>query len=134
MTFENRKFSKATSNETRAGLIFLQKKESNQDNYEPDSSPRQFHNQSRKKTTTKSSTPTNQPQPINQSLRGLTNVTRTLYDPNAPAAKTPPVTVIQPTTNVKVTNSPGPTTNSTSSPLMSSPIGNVAQIQEFQQQ
>ena len=137
MTFENKNLTETKPSETRAGLIYLQKKETNET---PVATPRQFPNQSRKRSSAKKnssspppSTP-NQPQPITQSLRGLTNVTRTLYDPNAPTPKTPPITVIQPQTSAKTTSTPP------AAPLSPVPQTNVnpqvmsAQLQEFHQQ
>jgi hypothetical protein len=109
MTFENQKLSEQkSSSETRAGLIYLHNKESHPETNDPDSSPRQFYNQTRKKQQNKKETSSNQPQSITQSSRGLTNVTRTLYDPNAPTPKTPPIPLIQPTTTVKVAPNPPP--------------------------
>ena len=126
MTFENQALSEQKPSESRAaGLIFLHNKESQQDTDEIDCSQRQFYNQTRKKQQqNKKSVSTSQPQSVTQSLRGLTNVTRTLYDPNAPAPKTPPVSVIQPITTVKVIPNPPPP------PLMN----NQQQMQEFYQQ
>jgi hypothetical protein len=129
MTFENKTISEVKPSDTRAGLIYLQKKESIDDNNDTSSSSRQFYNQTRKKATTTKSLSPKQPQPITQTLRGLTNVTRTLYDPNAPTPKTPPMSVIQPITVVKIvpTISHQPSSVNTTS-------NNPAQIQEFQQQ
>jgi hypothetical protein len=123
MTFENQKLSEQKPSDTRGGLIFLNNKESPQDTTEPNSSPRQYYNQTRNKKPT----PSNQPRSVTQSLRGLTNVTRTLYDPNAPAPKTPPVALIQPITTVKVAPNP--------SPPPPPPMTNTQQqMQEFYQQ
>jgi hypothetical protein len=128
MTFENQALSEQKPSQSgAAGLIFLNTKETRQDTDDIDCSTRQFYNQTRKKQQNKSSMPSNQPQPITQSLRGLTNVRRTLYDPNAPAPKTPPVSVIQPITTVKVTPNPPPPP-----PLL--PTNNQQQMQEFYQQ
>ena len=146
MTFENKKVTESkSSTETHAGLIYLNNnnnnnnnnstasssKESPSDNH---SSPRQYHNQTRKKSSQqKKEIPSNQPQSITQSSRGLTNVTRTLYDPNAPASKIQSVSVIQPiptTPTVKlVTNS----TQFTPSPPPLMPTNTQQQIQEFHQ-
>jgi len=132
MTFENQKLSEQKpSTETRAGLIYLNNKESHQDINETDSPPRQFYNQTRKKQQNRKDIPSNQPQPITQSLRGLTNVTRTLYDPNAPTPKTPPISVIQPTTTVKVAANPPPPPTPPPPPP---PINTQQQMQEFYQQ
>jgi hypothetical protein len=139
MTFENQKLSeqKSSTTETRAGLIYLNNKdkESHQDTNDTDSPPRQFYNQTRKKQQqqqNKKEISSNQPQPITQSLRGLTNVTRTLYDPNAPTPKTPPISLIQPTTTttaVKVSpNPPAPP------PPPPPPTNTQQQMQEFYQQ
>lgn len=134
MTFENKKITESKPSETRAGLIHLQKKETNESST---SNSRQVSFSSRKNQSTKknasSPTPTtpNQPQPITQSLRGLTNVTRTLYDPNAPTPKTPPLTVIQPQTSVKVVSTPSAPAASSSSPV---PQTTSVQLQEFDQQ
>jgi len=134
MTFENQKLSeqKSSNTETRAGLIYLNNnnKESNQDINETDSPPRQFYNQTRKKQQNKKDSPSNRPQPITQSLRGLTNVTRTLYDPNAPTPKTPPISLIQPTTTVKITQNP----LLPPPPPPPPPINTQHQMQEFYQQ
>jgi hypothetical protein len=134
MTFENQKLSEQKStSETRGGLIYLNNntKESNQDSNDTDTSPRQFYNQTRKKPSNKKPFPANQPQSITQSSRGLTNVTRTLYDPNAPTSKTPSVSVIQPTTTVKIASNPVP-----SQPLSPPPppTNTQQQMQEFYQQ
>jgi len=131
MTFENQKLSEQkSSTETRAGLIYLNNnnKESHQDINETDSSSRQFYNQTRKKQQNKKDIPPNQPKPITQSLRGLNNVTRTLYDPNAPTPKTPPISLIQPTATVKISQNPLPP------PPPPPPINTQHQMQEFYQQ
>lgn len=134
LTFENRQLTEQKSDSgTRAGLIYLNPKESQQNSNDTDSSPRQFYNQTRKKQPVKKDSPANQPQSITQSSRGLTNVTRTLYDPNAAATtpKPPPiVSTIQPTTTVKIIS------NSASSPQPQSPapLMNPQQMQEFHQQ
>ncbi|CAF0975725.1 unnamed protein product [Adineta ricciae] len=115
MTFENQTLSKPKSPEppaTRGGLIFLNNTNNNKDTHqetpETESLPRQYYNQTRKSQANKKPTLSNQPQSITQSSRGLTNVTRTLYDPNAPTPKTPPVSLIQPTTTVKTIPNPSP--------------------------
>ncbi len=135
MTFENQKLSEQKpATETRAGLIYLNNNNNNkEDSNDTDSSPRQFYNQTRKKQPNKKDIPANRPQSITQSSRGLTNVTRTLYDPNAPTPKTPPISLIQPTTTVKIASNPLP------SPLLPStppppPINTQQQMQEFYQQ
>ncbi|CAF0836615.1 unnamed protein product [Rotaria sordida] len=127
MTFENQKLTEQKTSETRAGLIFLNNKESQDDTNEIDSSPRQFYNQTRKQQQNKKPIRSNQPQSITQSLRGLTNVTRTLYDPNAPTPKTPP---IQQLTTVKVPPNPP-----SQPPLPPPPLSTSTQqqMQEFYQ-
>ncbi|CAF0918786.1 unnamed protein product [Rotaria sordida] len=127
MTFENQKLTEQKTSETRAGLIFLNNKESQDDTNEIDSSPRQFYNQTRKQQQNKKPIRSNQPQSITQSLRGLTNVTRTLYDPNAPTPKTPP---IQQLTTVKVPLNPP-----SQPPLPPPPLSTSTQqqMQEFYQ-
>lgn len=144
MTFENRKLTEqkpVSETRTGGGLIHLNQnqKESNSNSNEIDSSTRQFYNQTRKKQTNKRDLPANQPQSITQSSRGLTNVTRTLYDPNAATTpKHPPVSVIQPTTTtttVKAISNPvssppvPPPPTSAPTPLMNTPP-----MQEFHQQ
>lgn len=131
MTFENQKLSeqKSSTTETRAGLIYLNNKESQQNSNDTNSSPRQYYNQTRKKPQNKKDI---QPQPITQSLRGLTNVTRTLYDPNAPTPKTPPISVIQPTIPT-VKPSPNPLPPPPPPPPPSS-VNTQQQMQEFYQQ
>ncbi|CAF2533787.1 unnamed protein product [Rotaria sp. Silwood2] len=136
MTFENQKLTKQKSSETHAGLIFLNNKESHDDTNEIDSSPRQFYNQTRKKpqqqqqqnNNNKKQTLSNQPQSITQSSRGLTNVTRTLYDPNAPTPKTPPT---QQLTTVKVPPNPPPQQQPPAPPPLST--NTQQQMQEFYQ-
>lgn len=131
MTFENKKLSEQKStSETHPGLIYLNNKESTQDSNETDTSSRQFYNQTRKKQPNK---PRNQPQSITQSSRGLTNVTRTLYDPNAPTPKTPTtISLTQPSTTVKITSNPCPPPTPTPAPPLST---NTQQhMQEFYQQ
>ena len=135
MTFENQTLSEAKPAGTRGGLIFLQKKEDAEveaDHLEADSSPREFYNQTRKKPSARKPSQPHQTQPITQSLRGLNNVTRTLYDPNAPAPKTPPVAVIQPTSTVKLAAALPPPSLSSAAPVVSpnSPV----QMPEFHQQ
>jgi hypothetical protein len=131
MTFENQSLAEQKTSETRAVLIYLNNKESHEDTNEIDSPPRQFYNQTRKKPTNNKPARANQPQSVTQSLRGLTNVTRTLYDPNAPTPKTPPISQIQPTTTttVKITSNP---------PLVPPPppppTNTQQQMQEFYQQ
>ena len=129
MTFENKTLSEQKS-ETRGGLIYLNNKESQQDSNEIDSSsPRQFYNQTRKTPQNNKSNSSNQPQSVTQSSRGLTNVKRTLYDPNAPTPKTPPISQIQPITTVKIaSNLPPPPPPS----LLST--NTQPQMQEFHQQ
>ncbi|CAF4787155.1 unnamed protein product, partial [Rotaria magnacalcarata] len=59
-------------------------------------------------------------------------VTRTLYDPNAPAPKTPPVINIQPITTVRVAQNP--TLLQQPPPPPPSPLStNTQQMQEFYQ-
>ncbi|CAF4443768.1 unnamed protein product, partial [Adineta steineri] len=70
----------------------------------------------------------NQPRSVTQSLRGLTTVTRTLYDPNAPTPKTPPAAHIQPITTIKVAPNPSPPP-----PPPSLPTNTQQQMQEFYQ-
>lgn len=135
MTFENQNLSEQKStNESRAGLIYLNPKEPQQNSNETNSSSRQYYNQSRKKQQqqqNKKDISSNQPQPITQSSRGLTNVTRTLYDPNAPTPKTPPISVIQPTTIAK----PSPTSLPPPPPPPPPTSANTQQqMQEFYQQ
>ena len=114
MTFENQTLSEQKSAETRAGLIILNSKKSHQDADDIDSSPREFYNQTRKKQQNKNIIHSSQPQSVTQSLRGLTNVTRTLYDPNAPTLKPLPVSNTQPITTIKVASNPPPTPSSAS--------------------
>jgi hypothetical protein len=140
MTFENKKISEQKStSETRGGLIYLNNnnntttKESNQDSNNNDTSPRQYYNQTRKKPTNKREIPANRPQSITQSSRGLTNVTRTLYDPNAPTPKTPPISVIQPTTTAAIKLAPNPQPLSPPPPPIPSNT-QQQQMQEFYQQ
>lgn len=138
MTFENQKLpeQKSTISETRPGIIYLNNnnnKDSNQDSNDTDSSPRQFYNQTRKKQVNKKDMPANQPQSITQSSRGLTNVKRTLYDPNAPTPKTPPISLIQPITTVKITSNPLPSQLLPSTPPPP-PSNTQQQMQEFYQQ
>ncbi|CAF1446008.1 unnamed protein product [Rotaria magnacalcarata] len=134
MTFENQKLSEPKIPETRGGLIFLNNKETHDNTNETESSPREFYNQTRKKqTNNKKPMSASQPQSVTQSLRGLTNVTRTLYDPNAPAPKTPPVINIQPITTVRVAQNP--TLLQQPPPPPPSPLStNTQQMQEFYQQ
>jgi hypothetical protein len=125
MTFENQARVDTKPSETRGGLIFLQKKDTSIDDHiETNTSPRDNPNVNRKKGSTKKPTIHNQPQSVTQSSRGLTNVTRTLYDPNAPTPKTPPIAVVQPITTVK------------SVPIATVPPmqTNTAPVQEFYQQ
>ena len=131
MTFENQTLAESKPSETRGGLLFLQKQEA-ADHPEAEDSPREFYNQTRKKPPMKKSPLPSRPQPITQSLRGLNNVTRTLYDPNAPAPKTPPVAVIQPINTVKVALVP-PSPAPCSAASAMSPNSPV-QMPEFHQQ
>ncbi|CAF3881571.1 unnamed protein product [Adineta steineri] len=132
MTFENQTLSepKSSSSETTrsGGLIFLNNKESHEDTHESDSSPKQFFNQTRRNQSNKKPMLSNQPRSVTQSLRGLTNVTRTLYDPNAPTPKTPPAAHIQPITTIKVAPNPSPPP-----PPPSLPTNTQQQMQEFYQ-
>lgn len=134
MTFENQTLSEAKpAGTTRGGLIFLQKKEDAEvDHPEADSSPREFYNQTRKQPSARKPSQPHRAQPITQSLRGLNNVTRTLYDPNAPAPKTPPVAVIQPTSTVKLAAALPPP-SLLSAATTASPNSSV-QMPEFHQQ
>jgi hypothetical protein len=139
MTFENQKLSEQKpATETRAGLIYLNNNNNNkEDSNDTDSSPRQFYNQTRKKQPNKKDIPANRPQSITQSSRGLTNVTRTLYDPNAPTPKTPPISVIQPTTTaaIKLAPNPPPSSQPLSPPPPPIPSNTQQQqMQEFYQQ
>ena len=86
----------------------------------------------KKQANNKKPVPASQPQSVTQSLRGLTNVKRTLYDPNAPAPKTPPVINIQPITTVRVAQNPTLLQQPQQQPSPSST--NTQQMQEFYQQ
>ena len=125
MTFENQTLSESKPSDAHAGLIFLPTKESHAETNDTESSQRQFYNQTRAKQQTRKPSVPSQPRPITQSSRGLTNVTRTLYDPNAPPPKTPPMPTVQTISTPKILPSPQPTP-----PLANS----QAQIQEFHQQ
>ena len=142
MTFENQTLSKAKAPEppaTRGGLIFLNNTNNNKDTHQEtsdtESLPRQYYNQTRKsQANNKKPTLSNQPQSITQSSRGLTNVTRTLYDPNAPPPKTPPISLIQPTTTVKTIPNPSPPQAALTQIQSSISSPNIhAPVQEFYQ-